>query len=64
MINGANDEQIPRHNTEILFNAALEPKKIVWLESKHVNTSNVELTRRIIATMKNELNRLKIMDEK
>jgi hypothetical protein len=64
MINGANDEQIPRHNTEILFNAALEPKKIVWLESKHVNTSNVELTRRIIATMKNELNRLKIMDER
>lgn len=62
MINGANDEQIPRYNTELFFNAAREPKKIVWLESKHVNPTNPELTRRIIATLKEELKRLKISD--
>lgn len=61
MINGVNDEQIPRYNTELFFNAAHEPKKLVWLESKHVNTNNPDLTRRIIATLKEELKRLKIM---
>jgi fermentation-respiration switch protein FrsA (DUF1100 family) len=63
MINGVNDEQIPRYNTELIFNAAREPKKLIWLESMHVNTSNVELTRRIIATLKKELFRLKIIEE-
>lgn len=62
MINGANDEQVPRYNTEIFFNAARGPKKIVWLESKHVNPNNPELTRRIIATLKEELKRLKILE--
>ncbi len=58
MINGADDEQIPRYNTEIFFNAAKEPKNIVWLESKHVNPNNPELTRKIIATLKEELRRM------
>jgi dienelactone hydrolase len=62
MINGKNDEQIPRHNTETFYNAAREPKKIVWLQSKHVNPNNPELTRYIIATLKEELRRLKIME--
>jgi fermentation-respiration switch protein FrsA (DUF1100 family) len=61
MINGVNDEQIPRYNTELFFNAAREPKKLIWLESKHVRPDNVELTRRIIATLKEELKRLKIL---
>ncbi len=61
MINGENDEQIPRYNTELFFNAAREPKNIVWLRSRHVRTDNVELTRHIIATLKEELKRLKIL---
>jgi hypothetical protein len=61
MINGANDEQIPRINTELFFQAAREPKKLIWLESKHVNPDNVDLTRKIIATLKEELKRLKIL---
>ena len=61
MINGIDDEQVPRYNTELFFNAAREPKKIVWLESKHVRPDNVELTRRIIATIKVELKRMKVL---
>jgi hypothetical protein len=61
MINGLNDEQVPRYNTELFFNAAREPKKLIWLDSKHVNPSNPELTRRIIEELKEELRKLKIL---
>jgi hypothetical protein len=61
MINGANDEQIPRYNTELFFHAAREPKKLIWLQSQHVRPDNEELTRRIISTLKEELKRLKIL---
>jgi len=58
MVSGSNDEQIPRHNTEVLFNKAKEPKKIVWIESKHVNPRNEDLTRKILATLKRELEKM------
>ena len=54
MINGENDEQIPRANTQLFLNAAQEPKKIIWLKSRHVRPENEELTRRIIGTLKEE----------
>jgi len=52
MVNGTEDEQVPRENAELLFSAAREPKQIVWIESHHVNPRNVELTRRIIDTLR------------
>ncbi len=58
MINGTHDEQMPRRNTELLFAAAREPKKQIWLDSKHVRTDNPELTKRIVATLKTELKRV------
>lgn len=61
MINGVHDEQVPRYNTEVFFNAAREPKKLIWLESKHVRPDNTDLTRRIVSTLKEELRRLKIL---
>lgn len=61
MINGEKDEQIPRENTELLFNAARDPKKQIWLRSKHVNPANVELTKQIVGTLKVELARVKIL---
>jgi hypothetical protein len=60
MINGENDEQIPRYNTELFFNAAREPKKLIWLKSQHVRPDNEELTRRIIVLLKEELKRLRV----
>jgi hypothetical protein len=58
MINGTEDEQIPRENTELFYAAAGEPKRIVWLESRHMNRRNVELTMRIIAALREELIRV------
>jgi len=62
MINGTDDEQVPRRNTDIFFREAKEPKKIVWLESKHVHPKNQDLTRRIIASLKQQLKDLKVLD--
>jgi dienelactone hydrolase len=61
MINGTEDEQVPRVNTVLLYEAAREPKKLIWIESRHVHPRNVELTRRIIATLRSELVRLHIL---
>jgi len=60
MINGTDDEQIPRANTELFYNAAKEPKTITWLESRHVHPRDVELTKRIIGALKKELSQLGI----
>jgi hypothetical protein len=62
MINGTDDERIPRINTEQLYDAASEPKKIVWLESAHVRKENVELTKAIISVLKKELGNAAILD--
>jgi hypothetical protein len=55
MINGLDDEQVPRANTEMLYESAGQPKRIVWLESKHVTTRNLTLTVKIIGTLRAEL---------
>jgi dienelactone hydrolase len=62
MINGTEDEQIPRENVEMLFAKAKEPKNIVWIESTHVNPNNPVLTKKIIATLKEELKSLNVLD--
>jgi fermentation-respiration switch protein FrsA (DUF1100 family) len=55
MINGTEDEQIPRACTEALYAALREPKEILWVDSRHVHPRNVELTRRIIGLLRSEL---------
>jgi len=62
MINGVYDEQIPRENTEMLYNKAGQPKKIIWLESRHVRPRNVELTKTIVRRLREELVRLKVLE--
>ena len=62
MINGTKDEQVPRENAELLYTAARQPKKIIWLESAHVNPSNIDLTVRIIRALKTELTRLRMLE--
>ena len=64
MINGTEDEQIPRQNTMALFERAGEPKTLVWIESGHVHPRNVDLTQKIIASLSSELERLDIFDER
>ena len=62
MINGTHDEQIPRANAELFYNAAREPKRITWLESRHVNPRDVELPKKIIGILKSELRRLGVLE--
>lgn len=61
MINGEQDEQVPRKNTEMLFAAARQPKRIIWLPSHHVNPRDTALTRTIIRTLGRELETLHIL---
>jgi fermentation-respiration switch protein FrsA (DUF1100 family) len=61
MINGQQDEQIPRENSEMLFGAAREPKGLIWLPSRHVNPRDTTLTRTIIQTLSAELSVLGIL---
>jgi dienelactone hydrolase len=61
MINGERDEQVPRRNTEVLFAAAREPKRMIWLPSRHVNPRDTALTRTIIDTLAAELKAIGIL---
>ncbi len=61
MINGAEDEQIPRKYAEALYARAGEPKKLVWLEARHVNPRNVDLTRLFVGTLKHELVQMRLL---
>jgi dienelactone hydrolase len=61
MINGTSDEQIPRENAEIMFAEARMPKKLIWLDSRHVNPRNADLTARIVATLRGELAAMNIL---
>ncbi|MBI4535869.1 MAG: hypothetical protein HY708_06290 [Ignavibacteriae bacterium] len=63
MINGTHDEQVPRTNTEMLFERAREPKKQIWLDSKHVHPRNIELTKLIVKTLSEELRSLNILPQ-
>jgi dienelactone hydrolase len=63
MINGTEDEQIPRENTERFFAAAGEPKVLRWIESRHVHPRNPELTRTILSTLSTELRRLGVLPD-
>jgi dienelactone hydrolase len=61
MINGTDDERIPRENVDALWMALEAPKEQVWIESAHVHPTNVELTRMIIGEMKQALERKGIL---
>src|SRR6266851_2496117 len=43
MVNGAEDSLIPRANVNALFEAAREPKEILWMRGEHVHPDEKEL---------------------
>jgi fermentation-respiration switch protein FrsA (DUF1100 family) len=63
MVNGTDDEQVPRVNTELFYHAAGQPKSMTWIESRHVNRRNVELTKKIVATLKSKLVRIGLLED-
>lgn len=58
MINGTNDEMIPRQNVEMLYAKGKEPKKLIWIESRHVNPRDTSLTATIVEKLRSELSAL------
>lgn len=60
MINGVDDPQMPRSAVEALFNAARDPKTIIWLRTGHLLPTDSVLIRALVDTA---LARLPILRE-
>jgi hypothetical protein len=50
MINGADDPQMPRDAVESLYNAAKEPKTLIWLKTGHLMPTDSVLIRSLVDT--------------
>jgi hypothetical protein len=50
MINGVDDPQMPRHAVESLFDAAKEPKTLIWLRTGHLLPTDSVLIRALVDT--------------
>ncbi|MDJ0835213.1 MAG: hypothetical protein QNK37_01780 [Acidobacteriota bacterium] len=48
MVNAAADDRIPRAATDLLHARALEPKQVIWLDTKHVSPRREELIRELV----------------
>jgi dienelactone hydrolase len=62
MINGSDDEMIPRDNVFGVFHEARDPKHLLWLESRHVHPANRALTGQIVAVLSAQLDSLGMRD--
>jgi hypothetical protein len=50
MINGVDDPQMPRSAVESLFDAAREPKTLIWLRTGHLMPTDSVLIRALVDT--------------
>jgi len=50
MVNGIDDPQMPRSAVEALFEAANEPKELVWLRTGHLSPFDTALIRTLVDT--------------
>ncbi len=64
MLNGTDDQRIPRENVDAMWQALQEPKRMVWIESEHVHPTNEDLTRTIIREMKGTLEEWGMVEER
>jgi len=48
MINGPDDDWIPHHCVDVLYAAAREPKRLIWLEPGHVSSKDPESIERTV----------------
>lgn len=51
MLNAEADEKIPRRSVEILYEAAAQPKELVWLPGNHMQGNRPEVLRRLVDAM-------------
>jgi fermentation-respiration switch protein FrsA (DUF1100 family) len=50
MVNGVDDPQIPVRAVQALFNAAREPKSLIWLRTGHLSPTDSVLIRALVDT--------------
>lgn len=50
MVNGEDDPQMPRRAVETLYDAAREPKTIVWLRTGHLKPEDTALVSKLVET--------------
>ena len=48
MVNGENDEKLPRDCILALYEAASEPKELIWIPGKHVEPNRPEIVRSLV----------------
>jgi fermentation-respiration switch protein FrsA (DUF1100 family) len=48
MINGIDDKRIPQRSVESLFEAARQPKRLIWLPEGHISPRNPALLERVM----------------
>ncbi len=48
IINGLQDDRIPRYCVEALYEAAKEPKQLIWLEAGHISSRDPESLERVL----------------
>jgi fermentation-respiration switch protein FrsA (DUF1100 family) len=51
MLNATDDEQIPRSSVDLLYEAAGNPKELVWLPGKHMQGNRPEVIEQLITAM-------------
>jgi len=51
MINALEDERLPRTSILALYDAAREPKQLIWLPGKHVQRNRPDVVRALVATI-------------
>ncbi len=47
-VNGLRDDRIPHRSVTLLYEAAQEPKSLVWLEEGHISSRNAALLKRVL----------------
>ncbi len=50
MVNGIDDPQMPRAAVEALYDAAREPKELIWLQTGHLMPNDSTLIRALVDT--------------
>jgi fermentation-respiration switch protein FrsA (DUF1100 family) len=50
MVNGSDDPQMPRHAVESLYDAARQPKTLIWLRTGHLMPTDSLLVRALVDT--------------
>lgn len=58
LINGLQDDRIPRRSVEAMYEAAGEPKELVWLDEGHISSRDTALLGRVLQASAAALDRL------